>query len=58
MTVTGPSKPLFDVVEIEVNSRCNRSCHYCPVSVLPVSGQARMSRTVFTVLIDNLGDAR
>ena len=25
----------FEVVELEVNSMCNRSCDYCPVSVLP-----------------------
>ena len=27
----------FQVVEIEVNSKCNRRCTYCPVSVLPPS---------------------
>jgi cyclic pyranopterin phosphate synthase len=30
-----PTKKWFTVVEMEVNSRCNRKCHYCPVSRFP-----------------------
>lgn len=42
-------------VEIEVNSRCNRKCSYCPVSVLPPPDTPRfMSDEVFIRLHDEL----
>jgi 2-deoxy-scyllo-inosamine dehydrogenase (SAM-dependent) len=42
-------------VEIEVNTRCNRSCSYCPVSVLPPpGGPAQMEWSVFARVIDQL----
>lgn len=28
-------KKALKVIEMEINSRCNRSCGYCPVSILP-----------------------
>lgn len=54
MTSADQSIPLFDVIEIEVNSRCNRSCHYCPVSILPVSGPSLMPDAIFARIIESL----
>lgn len=45
---------LFEVVEIEVNSRCNRSCAYCPVSFMRPNSQRTMSAEVFATLLDSL----
>ncbi len=33
---------LFSMAEIEVNSRCNLHCDYCPVSIAPPLAQARL----------------
>jgi cyclic pyranopterin phosphate synthase len=45
------------VVEIEVGSRCNRSCSYCPVSLDPRPPvPARMSDEVFTATIRQLSE--
>ena len=45
----------FSVVEVEVNSRCNRACSYCPVSVLPIPDVPRyMSDAVFDRLLSEL----
>jgi cyclic pyranopterin phosphate synthase len=45
----------FTVVEIEVNSRCNRRCSYCPVSVLPpTKGDRFMSQQLFERIISEL----
>lgn len=50
-----PEKYWFSVVEVEVNSRCNRVCGYCPVSVLPRSdGPRHMSDQVFDRLLSEL----
>jgi len=47
--------PGLSVVEIEVCSRCNRRCHYCPVSLNPRPPvPARMSDDVFLSTIDQL----
>ena len=45
----------FTVVEMEVNSRCNRKCRYCPVSVLPPPDVPEyMSKEVFNRIINEL----
>lgn len=47
--------PLPLVVEIEVNSRCNRKCSYCPVSLEPTPPVPRtMTREVFDRAIAEL----
>lgn len=49
--------PAFTVVEVEVNSRCNRSCGYCPVSVLPAPPVPRfMPAGIFTRLLEQLSE--
>jgi GTP 3',8-cyclase len=46
------------VVEIEVGSRCNRRCSYCPVSVNPRPPVPRwMPDDVFTTVVRQLGEA-
>ncbi len=40
----------FHRVEIETNSRCNRSCHYCPVAFDPRPGQEMPEALFFSVL--------
>lgn len=51
--------PGLDVVEIEVCSRCNRSCSYCPVSLDPRPAvPARMSDEVFLRTVDQLAAAQ
>jgi GTP 3',8-cyclase len=48
-------EPWFSSVEIEVNSRCNRRCSYCPVSVIESSFQDRlMSRQLFSRIVCEL----
>src|SRR5262249_25939782 len=45
----------FHFVEVEVNSRCNRSCQYCPVSILPEPDVPKlMSDAVFERLLPEL----
>lgn len=47
--------PWFSIVEIEVNSLCNRACDYCPVSVLPTPETPRfMSDEVFGRILASL----
>lgn len=42
-------------VEVEVNSRCNRKCVYCPVSVLPIPDAPRhMPEHIFDRLVEEL----
>lgn len=49
------TKSLFTVVEVEVNSRCNKRCSYCPVSVLPIPDVPRyMNNDVFQKLLGEL----
>ena len=50
-----PRNNWFSTVEIEVNSRCNRKCSYCPVSILPYPKVPKfMSKDLFTKIIMNL----
>lgn len=45
----------LSVVELEVGSRCNRACTYCPVSLMPRPPvPARMSEDVFATTINEL----
>lgn len=45
----------FNVVEVEVNSRCNKACSYCPVAVLPFPDVPKfMDDVVFERLLDQL----
>lgn len=45
----------ISTVEVEINSRCNRKCGYCPVSILPVPNVARyMNDEVFGRLLGEL----
>src|SRR6266550_3893060 len=47
--------PGLSVVELEVCSRCNRACPYCPVSTHPMPPvPARMSDGVFGRAVDEL----
>jgi GTP 3',8-cyclase len=49
--------PGLSVVELEVGSRCNRACSYCPVSLNPRPPvPARMSDEVFFTTIAQLED--
>lgn len=51
--------PGLSVVELEVCSRCNRSCHYCPVSLNPRPPvPARMQEHVFRRVIGQLAAVR
>lgn len=53
------SEQLPSVVEVEVNSRCNRRCGYCPVSVLPVPPVPTfMSEAIFSRLLLGLKNLR
>ena len=43
------------IVEVEVNSRCNRRCSYCPVSLQPIPDAPRlMADRIFDRLVDEL----
>lgn len=47
----------FDVVELEVNTRCNRSCSYCPNSVDGfMRSESRMSTELFERIVSMLSD--
>lgn len=47
----------LSVVEIEIGSRCNRRCHYCPVSLNPNPPvPVRMSDDVFVATIEQLSE--
>ena len=46
---------LFNIVEVEVNSRCNRRCSYCPVSLNPTPPVPRlMKQAIFDRLVAEL----
>jgi cyclic pyranopterin phosphate synthase len=52
-----PPESLLRAVEIEVGSRCNRHCSYCPVSLERVPGVPEfMSSAVFEAVISSLMD--
>lgn len=45
----------FEVIEIEVNSHCNRKCSYCPRDQIPLSSEPRlMTKEIFTKIIGEL----
>ena len=49
--------PRFSVVEIEVNSLCNRKCSYCPVSILPLPNTPQyMEIQLFHKIINELAE--
>jgi len=49
----------LSVVEMEVGSRCNRACSYCPVSIMPMPPvPARMPEDVFSRTIEELSRVR
>ncbi len=51
----GISGDFFSVIEIEVGSRCNRSCSYCPVSLFPNSPVATfMSQEIYCAVLAEL----
>jgi GTP 3',8-cyclase len=55
----GHGVPGLSVVEIEVCSRCNRNCHYCPVSLNPRPPvPARMHEHVFRRTVEQLAAVR
>lgn len=46
---------LFKMVEVEINSRCNKRCVYCPVSIDPPRDQPKlMEPTLYARLLDEL----
>jgi len=47
----------FTMVEIEVNSRCNRTCSYCPNSVAPRAAPKFMSDAMFELILERLREA-
>ncbi|MBS1789633.1 MAG: SPASM domain-containing protein [Acidobacteria bacterium] len=51
----GSTLETLNTVEIEINSRCNRKCSYCPVSVLPVPEVPKyMDEVVLERILDEL----
>jgi 2-deoxy-scyllo-inosamine dehydrogenase (SAM-dependent) len=51
----GSGPGLFTMVEVEINSRCNKRCVYCPVSVDPPNDQPRlMDPALYERLLDEL----
>jgi cyclic pyranopterin phosphate synthase len=47
----------FHRVEVETSSRCNRTCHYCPVATDP-RAEHRMEETLFESILDQLAELR
>src|SRR5579884_3424923 len=48
-------KDTIVAVEIEINSRCNRKCSYCPVSILPAPKAPKMmSEQVISRILEEL----
>lgn len=55
--ISGHQVPDISVVEVEINALCNRSCSYCPVSVLPIPQPPRyIDEEVFDKLLKELSD--
>ncbi|MCC8375225.1 MULTISPECIES: radical SAM/SPASM domain-containing protein [Photorhabdus] len=48
---------MFSMVEIEINSRCNRRCVYCPNVIAPRDAPNRMKSEQFERIIDRLEEA-
>jgi GTP 3',8-cyclase len=54
-TVEERRQALFSMVEIEINSRCNKRCSYCPVSIAPpVHLQRYMAEEVLNRILSEL----
>lgn len=47
---------LFSMVEIEINSHCNRTCSYCPNSLAPRDAPKLMSEETFEIILGRLKD--
>jgi radical SAM protein with 4Fe4S-binding SPASM domain len=47
---------LFSMVEIEINSHCNRACWYCPNSVAPRDAPKLMREETFEIILGRLRD--
>lgn len=45
---------MFRMVEIEINSQCNRKCSYCPNSFMKRKEQGEMESKVFYKLLESL----
>jgi len=50
-------KQLFKIVEIEINSKCNMACSYCPNSVDERVEQGDMSDETFDLILDSLEES-
>lgn len=48
---------MFSMVEIEINSRCNRRCDYCPNVVAPRNAPKLMQSEQFERILDRLVEA-
>jgi cyclic pyranopterin phosphate synthase len=46
---------IFTAIEVEVNTLCNRSCTYCPVSLMPKAPDRYISNAVFDRLLVEAG---
>lgn len=47
----------FDVIELEINTRCNRACTYCPNSTSDfMGGELRMSAGLYERILSMLGN--
>lgn len=49
---------MFSMVEIEINSRCNRRCDYCPNAIEPRHAPNMMKPEQFEGILDRLDEAR
>jgi sulfatase maturation enzyme AslB (radical SAM superfamily) len=47
----------FTMVEIEINSRCNRACPYCPNVITPRNASKFIFEHSFTQVFDRLAEA-
>jgi len=48
---------MFSMVEIEINSRCNRRCDYCPNAIEPRNAPKLMKPEQFERILDRLEEA-
>ncbi len=49
---------MFDLVEFEINSMCNRKCNYCPNSMHERKQKGFMKKEIFMKCIDELSRAK
>jgi radical SAM protein with 4Fe4S-binding SPASM domain len=52
--MTDALDPLFSMVEIEINSRCNRRCGYCPNAIAPRRARRLMALDSYERILDRL----